>query len=1202
MGCKSKALVRSSMLKKILSVYVIVLMLTTLMISCFISTASADPISKPTNPTPSNGATGVPVDTIFTWQCGDPNNDNTYDFQWYTSEPTWTTADNGGDLTEEIYDPPDDLFYGETYQWRIVVHDPGNGDPFVDPWTFTTKTNTPTKPSGDTILTVGQPGAYTTSTTDPDPMDMLYYRFSWGDGTYSTWLGPFNSGATASTSYSWDTDGTYEVKAQARVNYGDESDWSSGLNVNVYETQNPPPTDGLICYWSFNEGSGNKAHDNTGNNNCGDIIDASWTSSGITGPALNFISATDTGVKNIPAKFDDSITDALTITAWVKWYGPYPQISASIIFDCRNTGTTGTGGFVLFINNDDKTLGFHMHQTDSQMKSLYTIPSDRSWTHVAVVFDNNTHTQRMFINGVQNGDTLNTEGVFYYKDSNVQPAIGNNHFAEPAPFNGTLDEIRIYNRSLDPEEIQYLYENPNAENIIFFDDFDTWDATKWNLYENITASPSNGELTLKETSNVSLSAAYMVSKMKIPQGTRTTIRFKQEQVNRTYVDSQYVGLAEDLGSSVSEGNCVFSWDADHQSVYTRYWRFKTANGGSNKTEDLYPPDLPSFYNYNTVDYVWEDNTAKYYYNGELKATITDTDYVPNMDLNVVFRVREGNAIVVDWVKVTSLGGLNQPTVSIEYSDPRPCYKAEDIVRIYANFTTASGSDINLNPNSVFINISTAGGDYQWNTSMSLTDNTHLYKDWTVPDGEYNNEPIDVSIYAKDNYGNDLDLLIMTNIEKKIDNIRPTIICGTSFLDPSSVNIICTSDEWVNARLDWGENTAYGNSDFKSGYIPQFLLQNLLENKTYHYNITCYDIAGNENYTSDQTFYTGTSYNNQNNNESAIADAGGPYNGTVNQTITFDGSGSSSKPNATIFSYTWDFGDETPTNWSSETKSNHSYSSVGNYTVTLFIQFIQNQDYENLKINFSKTYAVIIANYTEEVSNLTENSPTKINISNEDSIIIRVEITPVKELTNVVLTVIDHGTDIPENVIEKPKKEDLPEQSGKTIENISIFRYVDITIKTNGTYVAENDIESTYIIFKVKKDWMQNNEIDNITLIRYHDEKWQNLSTQEFTGPDNNYSYYISTSQGFSTFAVVGSKVVGPEDNPKPELEIPWLFIIGFIIAGLAALIFVLFKAKLIYVSVEEETPDKEQKTITEQSFPTQVLRYNLYSWELSQSN
>jgi parallel beta-helix repeat protein len=63
-----------------------------------------------------------------------------------------------------------------------------------------------------------------------------------------------------------------------------------------------------------------------------------------------------------------------------------------------------------------------------------------------------------------------------------------------------------------------------------------------------------------------------------------------------------------------------------------------------------------------------------------------------------------------------------------------------------------------------------------------------------------------------------------------------------------------------------------------------------------------------------------------------ADAGGPYLGYANSTISFDGSGSSDDEEITY--YLWDFGDETTT---IEMSPTHTYTKAGNYTVTLTVR-------------------------------------------------------------------------------------------------------------------------------------------------------------------------------------------------------------------------------------------------------------------------
>jgi hypothetical protein len=56
----------------------------------------------------------------------------------------------------------------------------------------------------------------------------------WGDGNYSEWLGPFNSGETAEASHSWAETSNYQVRVKAKDTVsGSETDWSQPLTVTV---------------------------------------------------------------------------------------------------------------------------------------------------------------------------------------------------------------------------------------------------------------------------------------------------------------------------------------------------------------------------------------------------------------------------------------------------------------------------------------------------------------------------------------------------------------------------------------------------------------------------------------------------------------------------------------------------------------------------------------------------------------------------------------------------------------------------------------------------------------------------------------------------------------------------------------------------------------------------------------------------------
>ncbi|PNX48874.1 MAG: hypothetical protein BV457_02880 [Thermoplasmata archaeon M9B1D] len=73
---------------------------------------------------------------------------------------------------------------------------------------------------------------YQSSTTDPEG-DQVFYRFDWGDGTNSEWVGPFDSGTVVGAKHKWSVKGSYEIKVKAKDTNGAESEWSDPLPISM---------------------------------------------------------------------------------------------------------------------------------------------------------------------------------------------------------------------------------------------------------------------------------------------------------------------------------------------------------------------------------------------------------------------------------------------------------------------------------------------------------------------------------------------------------------------------------------------------------------------------------------------------------------------------------------------------------------------------------------------------------------------------------------------------------------------------------------------------------------------------------------------------------------------------------------------------------------------------------------------------------
>jgi hypothetical protein len=79
---------------------------------------------------------------------------------------------------------------------------------------------------------------YNFTTTDPEGDEVSYF-IEWGDGTNSSWVGPYLSGDIIKQSHTWTKKGSYTIRAKAKDIYGNESGWGT-LTVTMPLSYNLP--------------------------------------------------------------------------------------------------------------------------------------------------------------------------------------------------------------------------------------------------------------------------------------------------------------------------------------------------------------------------------------------------------------------------------------------------------------------------------------------------------------------------------------------------------------------------------------------------------------------------------------------------------------------------------------------------------------------------------------------------------------------------------------------------------------------------------------------------------------------------------------------------------------------------------------------------------------------------------------------------
>ncbi|MBN1896460.1 MAG: VCBS repeat-containing protein [Candidatus Aenigmarchaeota archaeon] len=111
----------------------------------------------------------------------------------------------------------------------------------------------------------------------------------------------------------------------------------------------------------------------------------------------------------------------------------------------------------------------------------------------------------------------------------------------------------------------------------------------------------------------------------------------------------------------------------------------------------------------------------------------------------------------------------------------------------------------------------------------------------------------------------------------------------------------------------------------------------------------------------------------------------------------------------------------------------------------------------------------------------------------------------------------------------------PASIAKDVSGKVVYRYMEIT----SSGINDSDIEEATIEFNITSEWLSDNKIvpESVTLLRYHENDWQELQT-EMTSHDDHFYYYSASTPGFSYFAITGEEITEDADatgNANPSL-------------------------------------------------------------------
>jgi len=214
---------------------------------------------------------------------------------------------------------------------------------------------------------------------------------------------------------------------------------------------------GVVAWWSCSEAAGRQTADNSGRGN--DVVlreGVAWVK-GVSGSGLEF-NGKDGYATTVDAN-DVDFVNGVTLETWIKIKEFPPDGSSTIIRKGRSCvlGIDARGRVSLFVRIEGRDWSVTGPQ----------VLDKEVWIHLAAVYSPSAKSIKLYLNGgevdsVDLGDLSIMHLFTHYRiDVSHDPLeLGGWGSHEPSVvqfFNGSLDEIKIYDRVLTLEEIRKGY-------------------------------------------------------------------------------------------------------------------------------------------------------------------------------------------------------------------------------------------------------------------------------------------------------------------------------------------------------------------------------------------------------------------------------------------------------------------------------------------------------------------------------------------------------------------------------------------------------------------------------------------------------------------------------------------------------------------------------------------------------------------------
>ncbi len=335
--------------------------------------------------------------------------------------------------------------YSTTYSYQVRGKNTTHTSSYTNSVDYTTKDDPSTGP-------VSSPGTLSISSPDSLTLVLAWTDNSTNETGFEVWrsengaaFAPLATTAPDVTSYT-DLTTVYATTYSYQVRSINSTNQSGFTNQVTYTTKaGPDINSGLLAYWKMDDGTGTTASEAfnqfPGTLNSG----VTWNTEGKIDGAAEFNGTTgriDVG----PVEVNPN---ALTISFWMK-ADDFDQVEGRFISKASGVNSTEHYWMVSTINST--RLRFRLQTTNGGTTTLVSpsLLATNTWYLVTATYDQSVMSIYLDCNlvaSVAKGGTI-------VNNSSVPATIGNQPIgAGERPFDGLLDEVRIYDRALDANEI-----------------------------------------------------------------------------------------------------------------------------------------------------------------------------------------------------------------------------------------------------------------------------------------------------------------------------------------------------------------------------------------------------------------------------------------------------------------------------------------------------------------------------------------------------------------------------------------------------------------------------------------------------------------------------------------------------------------------------------------------------------------------------